>query len=154
MITIGNVVEVCSIINEASSKLTMIIGEQVELRLITPALPGLEANNQIMVEMNREIMIHTIINIVCEQFMVSVSALKGPMRNGPVCDARKVSALLLSKYVVDMTDIKISQILKMSRVNAATTLEKAEEYLTTESAFAFQYNQALKRLKKAITNNG
>ncbi|PLW90012.1 helix-turn-helix domain-containing protein [Mucilaginibacter sp.] len=154
MITIGNVVEVCNIINEASSKLTMIIGEQVELRLITPALPGIEYNQQVITKMDREIMIHTILHSVCEQYMISIANLRGPSKLQSYCDARKSSALILHTHVVDMTDSEIGALLNMDRTTALYNRNQAEDLMLLNDNFSTLYNRILKRIKKALANNG
>lgn len=154
MITIGNVVEVCSIINEASSKLTIIIGEQVELRLITPVLPGIEYNQQIITRMDREIMIFTILQATCEQYMISLASLRGPGKQQIYCDARKSAAKLLTTHVVDMADAEIGSLLNMDRTTALYNRNEAEDLMVVSDTFRAQYNKILKRIKKALASNG
>ena len=149
MITIGNVIEVCNIINETSSKLTMIIGEQVELRLITPALPGIDYNKHI-----NDPLMHTILSLVCEQFMTTKTHLRGNSRLRHITDARKITAYLLHKHVPGITDAELAYILGMERSTAHYNRTQAADLLITNNDFRFQYNQILKRLQKAISDNG
>ncbi|MEB0249253.1 hypothetical protein QN344_03850 [Mucilaginibacter sp. 5B2] len=148
MITIANVIEVCEIVNQASSKLTMLIGEPVELRLIQPEIQL--AYNTVLQSIDKDMMIFNITDTVCAQYMTNIGKVCSTSKSSPLPDARKIIACLMAKYIDDITDQEIADVLNMDRSTAHYNRTKALELLQTNSAFRFQYHQVIKRLKSNL----
>ncbi|MGZ3753613.1 MAG: hypothetical protein ACXVAY_01560 [Mucilaginibacter sp.] len=151
MITVGNVTEICGLINDASTKITIIIGEEVELRLVKPEIIGSFAR-KLSVDVQREITINIIIEIVCSRYMVTRHKIKSSHRGQNETDARKLVCYLLSK-IVDVEAYKIASELKCSVAMANYWINKAKVLIDTDANFRFHLNETLKELKQNINLN-
>jgi len=150
MITIGNVIEVCKIVSEASSKLTLLIGQKVDLTVVTPEIPGITNNKQLSSKLEREILINSIVDVVCSQFMIDVAALRGGVKRHPLPDARKITAYLLHTHIYEITDGEVATIINIDRSSVHYNRSQCEELIGTDKAFRFHYNRILTNLKLTI----
>lgn len=142
--------EVCRVISQASTELTMLLGERVELKLITPDVTEAKLAEQIQ----NEIVVNTIILLVSERFKISVEAILSDTRKRPAPDARKAAALLMHKYCVNPNDTLIGNALQMDRSTAHYNRNQAEDLILSNTSFRSEYNTVLKRVKKALAGNG
>lgn len=153
MITIGNVIEVCKVIGDASSRLTMLIGEPVELQLITPNIPSLNERNVIIKTIDDEILIHHIINAVCAQHMTSITQLRSQAKPDPLPDARKIALVLLKIHIPHYSFSRIGDILNRDPAAMSLGYKTASEMLKTDRRLRFNYTQTLVKLKEMISHD-
>jgi hypothetical protein len=151
-INIGNVIEICKVMADASSKITRLTGELVELSLIHPPIPGVEYRH-LVGQIEKDLLIHAIVSVSCAQFMVNISAVRSISQTAELVNCRKVICGLLKRYVTAITDKEIAGIIDCDRSNVMYNRHKCDDLLETDSKFRFNYNQALKALKNTLTNH-
>jgi chromosomal replication initiation ATPase DnaA len=153
MILTEDVTEILSIINEASARLAVIIGQPVELQISKPVMPDLGPASSMVKRIDNEMLTIAITQLVCEQFMINSRGLKGKKRATEFVDARKITTLLLSKYIDGIAIKDIASLLNISRALVSYYLKSGSDLILTDKNFRFQYEQILIKIQRIIKHD-
>jgi len=153
MILTNDINDMLTIINEASAKLSVIIGEPVELQICKPTVAKNNPAFEMVKRIDQEMLKISITQLVCNQYMISAGNLRSKNKLSEFVDARKTAAHLLSHYVDTITHEDIAVMLNIDRSTVSYSIKKANDLILTDKSFRFNYEQILDRLK-SILNNG
>jgi chromosomal replication initiation ATPase DnaA len=152
MIYTNKVKAMQTVINKAAAKVSAIMGEPIELQIRKVSIEDYQMPETAK-QVNREILKTLVVQMVCDQYMISKGDLVSKIRITEFVDARKTAAHLIDNFISAVPHVQIAEILKMDRTTVIYNIRKADDLLLTDKAFRYNYEQISTRLK-SVLNDG
>nr|WP_067054104.1 helix-turn-helix domain-containing protein [Mucilaginibacter sp. L294] len=152
MSEIEDINAVMAVLTDASTRLSYLLGQPVEVKITKPVVPEMHPAEQSNLHLKSEALKIEITRQVCAQYMLSMAAIKGESRKHPLPDARKLIIYLIHEYVAGITDGQIAMLLCIDRTTVIHHRKACEGLLHTDKELGFNFRQIIKKLDKYINN--
>lgn len=121
-------------VNKASSALTLMLGVEVELKIVYPLMDFTDLIPTTQYEQD-EILISKIIGFVCLEFGIKVTEIKSKKRTKDLVDARKFAAFFLVKHVESISQKQIGSLLAVDRSTVSFYVTEADSLINLNKLF-------------------
>ena len=144
------IIEVCHLINKTSSKLTQMLGVEVEIKIVSPLLENfIKTVPAVPIESDSdEILISKVVGFTCLEYGITVDELRAKKRKRHLVDARKMVAGLLYDYCPGLTQTEVGGMIRVDRSSISFYIDQSENLRHSSKAFKAKHNQIKDKLDR------
>lgn len=153
MFRVDNLIEMCDVINAASTRLSQLLGQEVKLRILHPEVKGFYFMEPLPKRFYEDTLVRKIIDVVCDEYQITMEQLRSKNRLRKLVDARKMVSWFMKNLSEHTDNTVIGEVLNLHRTSVIHMLSCAEDLIKSDKVFYGRHVSIMDKLELELEEN-